>query len=138
MTKKIGYQRKQVIACASSVFVEKIPIRREVVKKLLILAVALLLVTGFAFAGGGQEAAPPTPIDSPVVDVLSKAINRVTGLTAKPMGIGGGTVAAFFRRAGLHAAVWSTVSPTAHQPNEYCSLKNIMTDAKIMATVFLN
>jgi len=54
------------------------------------------------------------------------------------MGIGGGTVAAFFREAGLPAAVWSTISATAHQPNEYCLIKNIITDAKIMATVFLS
>jgi succinyl-diaminopimelate desuccinylase len=85
-----------------------------------------------------QDCAPPTAADSPVVTTLAKAINKVTGLKAKPMGIGGGTVAAFFREAGLPAAVWSTISPTAHQPNEYCSIKNIITDAKIMATVFLS
>jgi len=85
-----------------------------------------------------QDCAPPTPADSPVVTTLAKAIKKVTGLKAKPMGIGGGTVAAFFREAGLPAAVWSTISPTAHQPNEYCSIKNIITDAKIMATVFLS
>jgi succinyl-diaminopimelate desuccinylase len=85
-----------------------------------------------------QDCAPPTPVDSPVVTTLAKAIKKVTGLKAKPMGIGGGTVAAFFREAGLPAAVWSTISPTAHQPNEYCSIKNIITDAKIMATVFLS
>jgi succinyl-diaminopimelate desuccinylase len=85
-----------------------------------------------------QDCAPPTPEYSPVVTTLAKAINKVTGLKAKPMGIGGGTVAAFFREAGLPAAVWSTISPTAHQPNEYCSIKNIITDAKIMATVFLS
>jgi succinyl-diaminopimelate desuccinylase len=85
-----------------------------------------------------QDCALPTPTDSPVVSTLAKAINKVTGLKAKPMGIGGGTVAAFFREAGLSAAVWSTISPTAHQPNEYCSIKNIITDAKIMATVFLS
>jgi len=85
-----------------------------------------------------QDCAPPTPVDSPVVTTLAKAIKKVTGLKAKPMGIGGGTVAAFFRYAGLPVAVWSTISPTAHQPNEYCSIKNIITDAKIMATVFLS
>ena len=85
-----------------------------------------------------QDCAPPTQVDSPVVATLAKAIKKVTGLKAKPMGIGGGTVAAFFREAGLSAAVWSTISPTAHQPNEYCSIKNIITDAKIMATVFLS
>jgi len=85
-----------------------------------------------------QDCPPPTPVDSPVVTTLAKAINKVTGQKAKPMGIGGGTVAAFFREAGLPAAVWSTISPTAHQPNEYCLIKNIITDAKIMATVFLS
>ena len=85
-----------------------------------------------------QDCAPPTPDNSPVVTTLAKAIKKVTGLKAKPMGIGGGTVAAFFRYAGLPAAVWSTISPTAHQPNEYCLIKNIITDAKIMATVFLS
>jgi succinyl-diaminopimelate desuccinylase len=85
-----------------------------------------------------QDCAPPTPVDSPVVNALAKAIDKVTGLEAKPMGIGGGTVAAFFRYVGLPAAVWSTISPTAHQPNEYCSIKNIITDAQIMATVFLS
>ena len=54
------------------------------------------------------------------------------------MGIGGGTVAAFFRRAGLPAAVWCTVSDTAHQPNEYCLISNILTDAKIFACLYLD
>ena len=85
-----------------------------------------------------QDGPPPTPADSPVVTTLARAINRVAGLKARPMGIGGGTVAAFFRQAGLPAAVWSTISPTAHQPNEYCLIPNIITDAKILATVFLS
>jgi len=85
-----------------------------------------------------QGEALPTPANSPVVASLARAINKVTGLTAKPMGIGGGTVAAFFREAGLPAAVWCTTSQTAHQPDEYCLIKNIITDAKIMATIFLS
>ncbi len=84
-----------------------------------------------------EDAAPSTPADSPVVTSLAGAIKKVTGLEARPMGMGGGTVAAFFRKAGLPAAVWATTSPTAHQPNEYCLIKNLLTDAKIMATVFL-
>ena len=85
-----------------------------------------------------RDCAPPTPEDSPVVSSLARAIHEVTGQTARPMGIGGGTVAAFFREAGLPAAVWSTISPTAHQPNEYCSIKNLITDAKILAALFLS
>ena len=85
-----------------------------------------------------QDATNPTPSDAPVVKALANAIKRVTGLEAKPMGIGGGTVAAFFRRAGLPAAVWITMSDTPHQPNEYCLIKNIMTDAKVFACLYLD
>jgi succinyl-diaminopimelate desuccinylase len=84
-----------------------------------------------------QVAAEPTPADAPVVKALTRAIREVTGRAAKPMGIGGGTVAAFFRKACLPAAVWSTVSDTAHQPNEYCLISDILTDAKIFACLYL-
>jgi len=84
-----------------------------------------------------QDATEPTPPDAPVVKALAGAILKITGKKARPMGIGGGTVAAFFRRAGLPAAVWSTVSDTAHQPNEYCSIANIVSDAKVFACLYL-
>ncbi|MBW1738795.1 MAG: M20 family metallo-hydrolase [Deltaproteobacteria bacterium] len=85
-----------------------------------------------------EDAKEPTSPDAPVVKSLARAIKRVTGKDAKPMGIGGGTVAAFFRQAGLPAAVWSTISDTAHQPNEYCLISNILTDAKIFACLYLD
>jgi len=85
-----------------------------------------------------EDAAEPTSPDASVVKALIKAIRKVTGKNAKPMGIGGGTVAAFFRKAGLPAAVWSTISDTAHQPNEYCLISNILTDAKILACLYLD
>jgi succinyl-diaminopimelate desuccinylase len=85
-----------------------------------------------------DEAAPPTPVDAPVVKALEKAIKLVYKVDAKPMGIGGGTVAAIFRRAGYHAAVWSTLDDLAHQPNEYCVISNMMNDAKVFAHVCLN
>lgn len=84
-----------------------------------------------------QEAPDPTPPDAPVVRALASAVGRVTGREARPMGIGGGTVAAFFRRAGFPAAVWSTVSDTAHQPNEYCGISTLLSDAKVFACLFL-
>lgn len=83
-----------------------------------------------------QNAAPPTSPEAPVVTALAKAIQSVTGKQGKPMGIGGGTVAAFFRATGLPAAVWSTCPDTAHQPNEYCRIQDIMTDAKIFACLY--
>jgi succinyl-diaminopimelate desuccinylase len=85
-----------------------------------------------------QDAINPTSEDAPVVKALIAAIKEVTGLDATPMGIGGGTVAAFFRKVGLPAAVWMTMPDTAHQPNEYCLISNIMNDAKVFASLYLN
>ena len=84
-----------------------------------------------------EDAAEPTSLDAPVVLSLSRAIKRVTGKKAKPIGIGGGTVAAFFRKAGLPAAVWCTMCDTAHQPNEFTLISNILTDAKIFACLYM-
>jgi succinyl-diaminopimelate desuccinylase len=80
---------------------------------------------------------PPTPPDAPVVQALTRAVRKVYGREARPQGIGGGTVAAFFRQAGLPAVVWMTVSHTAHQPNEFCTLTNLLGDARVLAHVFL-
>ena len=85
-----------------------------------------------------NDAAPPTSAESDVVKALRKAIKEITGLDADPKGIGGGTVAALFRSKGLPAAVWMTASDTAHQPNEYCLISNIMTDAKVFSYILLN
>ncbi len=84
-----------------------------------------------------EEAAPPTPPDAPVVKALKQAIKEVYGREGKAMGIGGGTVAAFLRRAGFHAAVWSTMDEMAHQPDEYAKIENILGDAKVFAHIFL-
>ncbi len=84
-----------------------------------------------------EQAAPPTPVDAPVVKALEKAVKDVYNVEAKPMGIGGGTVAAILRRAGVNAAVWSTLDDLAHQPNEYCVISNLLNDAKVFAHVCL-
>ncbi len=84
-----------------------------------------------------EQAAPATPVDAPVVKALEEAISKVYDIKAKPMGIGGGTVAAIFRRAGFDAAVWSTLDDLAHQPNEYCKISNLINDAKVFAHVCL-
>jgi succinyl-diaminopimelate desuccinylase len=81
--------------------------------------------------------APPTDPMAPVVTALKRAIREVYGREGIPRGIGGGTVAAFFRQVGLPAAVWMTVSDTAHQPNEFCLLSNLVGDARVLAHVFL-
>ena len=82
-------------------------------------------------------AAPPTSPEAPVVLALKKAIKHVYGKEGKPTGIGGGTVAALFRRENFNAACWSKVEETAHQPNEYCVIDNMMGDAKVFAHIFM-
>jgi succinyl-diaminopimelate desuccinylase len=65
--------------------------------------------------------------------MLREAIRDVRGIEPKIGGIGGGTCAAFFRRIGVPAVVWSTIDETAHQPNEYAKIENMANDAKIFA-----
>jgi succinyl-diaminopimelate desuccinylase len=84
-----------------------------------------------------QDAVNPTPAEAPVVASLARAIKMVKGLDAKPMGIGGGTVAAFFRGEGLPSAVWVTSPDTAHQPNESCPISDIISDAKVFAHIYM-
>ncbi|AEA47153.1 M20 family metallo-hydrolase [Archaeoglobus veneficus] len=80
-----------------------------------------------------KESSPPTPEDSEVVKLLSKAIELARGVKPAVFGIGGNTCAAFFRKAGYPTAVWSTVDGVAHQPNEYAVIENMVADAKVFA-----
>jgi len=84
-----------------------------------------------------SDAPEPTPVDSEVVSLLRKAIKRCRGIEPKVGGIGGGTCAAHFRRAGIPAVVWSTVDETAHQPNEYVRIENLVGDSKVFALLAL-
>jgi succinyl-diaminopimelate desuccinylase len=84
-----------------------------------------------------SQAPSRTPIDSPVVVLLGNSVEEVMGFKPKPIGIGGGTCAAFFRRAGIPAAVWSTLDEKAHEPNEYVVVRNLVNDAKVYAHLFL-
>jgi succinyl-diaminopimelate desuccinylase len=78
---------------------------------------------------------PATPQDAPVVNALKLAVKKVYGREAKPIGIGGGTVAAYLRRAGLNVAVWSRLENNAHQPNESCKIDNMVGDAQVFAFI---
>lgn len=83
-----------------------------------------------------DRAAPPTAPDAKVVRMLGDAIEKVKGVKAHAGGIGGGTCAAIFRRAGYEAAVWSTIEDQAHAPNEYILKKNLVEDCKVFAVLF--
>ncbi len=84
-----------------------------------------------------EQAAPATPVDAPIVLALKEAVRNVLHIEARAQGIGGGTVAALIRRAGYNAAVWATIDDLAHQPNEYCVIKNLLNDAKVFTDVCL-
>ena len=83
------------------------------------------------------QAAPPTPKDSPVVALMRSAIEKILGRKVKFIGIGGGTVAAYFRMKGINAALWSTVDNTMHSPNEYSSITNTLNDAKVFVAMMM-
>lgn len=83
------------------------------------------------------DAPPPTPADAPIVGALKLAVKDVYGVCASPVGIGGGTVAAPFRKEGFKAAVWCRIGHTAHQPNEYCLIENMLGNAKVYAHLCL-
>jgi succinyl-diaminopimelate desuccinylase len=84
-----------------------------------------------------DEAAPPTPVDAPVVRLLLEAIRDVRGNDPYPGGIGGGTCAAHLRRAGINAVVWETVANKAHAPDEYAVIDNMVGDCKVLARMYL-
>ncbi|MDR2069366.1 MAG: M20 family metallo-hydrolase [Spirochaetaceae bacterium] len=79
----------------------------------------------------------PTSPDAPLVKLLSGAVREVYGVETRPIGIGGGTVGAYLRNAGLDSVVWGRMDDTAHQPNEYAVLENILGDAKVMALLMM-
>lgn len=82
-----------------------------------------------------ENSSPPTPEDSEVVKKLKESLRITRGISAGVYGMGGNTCGAFFRKAGFHTAVWSTVDNTAHQPNEYCRIENLVNDAKVFAVL---
>jgi succinyl-diaminopimelate desuccinylase len=84
------------------------------------------------------QAATPTDKNSPIVIALQTAIKETLKIEPKVYGIGGGTVAAFFRRLNLPVVVYSKLNESAHQPNEYCLLSNILSDSKVFIATLMN
>jgi len=84
-----------------------------------------------------MDAPEPTDPNSEIVVLLKEALRKLRGKEAKVGGIGGGTFAAYFRKLGIPAVVWATLDETAHQPNEYAKIDNMVEDAKVMAALTL-
>lgn len=79
------------------------------------------------------QAAPPTSADAPIVRLLAQAVRTLLGVEPFTRGIGGGTVAALFRRRGIPAVVWGRCAGQAHQPNEYSLIANMTGNALVYA-----
>jgi len=75
----------------------------------------------------------PTNANAKIVTMLKEAIKKTRGIEPKLGGIGGGTCAAYFRKIDIPAIVWSTIDETAHQPNEYTKIQNLINDTKTYA-----
>lgn len=83
-----------------------------------------------------EQAPPRTSPDSEVFVELGKAISSVLGGEPKPIGIGGGTCAAFFRKKGINAVVWGVSEPEVyHQPDEYVVVDNILKATEVMEKI---
>lgn len=84
-----------------------------------------------------ESAAPPTPVDAPVALAIGRAVKDLRKHGTRTIGIGGGTVAKYFREKGFSCAVWATLDETAHSPDEYAKLPAILADAKVFAHIAL-
>lgn len=84
-----------------------------------------------------ENESPATPTDAPVVTLLARAVEKTYGVKGKAVGIGGGTVGAYLRKAGFPCVVWSRQDETMHAPNEYAKIENIIGDAKVFARMML-
>jgi succinyl-diaminopimelate desuccinylase len=112
----------------------------EVISEIRKIADAVQLDLGVSIeisAVQENQASHSTAEDAPVVDSLREAIADIYKVQAFPMGIGGGTVAAHFRRKGYPVAVWSKLCQQAHEPNEYCNIDTMVRNAKIFSHIFL-
>lgn len=78
----------------------------------------------------------PSSTESETFGSLMDSIESITGQRPRPVGVGGATCANFFRNEGYDAYVWEYGGGTLHGPNEYVVIDNIITDAKVFASLF--
>ena len=80
----------------------------------------------------------PTEPNAKIAVMLKETLEKNRNIKPKVGGIGGGTCAAYFRRAEIPAVVWCTEDEMAHQPNEYAKIENLTNDAKIYALLAIS
>ena len=79
-----------------------------------------------------EQAPDATPVDSPVVQRLMAALDELRGIEPQICGAGGQTVAACLRHKNIPTAVWATLMPNPHTPNECSRLSATIEDAKVV------
>jgi|ECHvirMinimDraft_2_1075157.scaffolds.fasta_scaffold00136_7 acetylornithine deacetylase or succinyl-diaminopimelate desuccinylase len=79
-----------------------------------------------------EDPSPPTDPNSEFAKRFTETLKRIRGTSVKPKGIGGGTVAKYFRANGIPTVVWMTCDETAHQPDEYAKIPNIVSDTQVV------
>ena len=84
-----------------------------------------------------QDAGPATTPDAEVVQLMQRAIPQTTKNPTKLVGLSGQTVGNIFREYGYPCVGWgySELESTAHQPNEYCALANLLMEAKAFSSL---
>ncbi|MCS7121237.1 MAG: M20 family metallo-hydrolase [Archaeoglobaceae archaeon] len=79
-----------------------------------------------------RSSSPQTPENVEIVNRLKKLLIEVRKVEPRLIGIGGNTCAAVLRSERfLDTVAWFTADGTAHKPNEYCIIQNMVEDAKI-------
>ncbi len=83
-----------------------------------------------------EDSAPETNINSELVKLLMEKLPSLINEKPTPIGIGGGTCAAFFRKAGIDAVAWSIDNQMAHQIDEYCYVESMLKDTELFVSLF--
>ncbi len=84
-----------------------------------------------------QDAGPATGPEAEIVRLMQRAIPLVTKVSTELVGLSGQTVGNIFREYGYPCVGWgcSEKESTAHQPNEYCVLSNLLMEAKAFSSI---
>lgn len=86
-----------------------------------------------------EERAPkPTSADAEIVRRLVHELRERRGFEPQVCGVGGQTVAACLRHKGLDTAVWATLMPNPHTPNECSRISATLDDAKIILALLFD
>lgn len=86
----------------------------------------------------GISASPKTPVEAPVVQLLSRAVEAQLKTKVTAHGSGGITSATMLRSAGLPVAVWAKSKPMGLFPNEQISITALLDTSKIFARMLFD